>query len=406
MRMGTALRQSMRLALADASHEWRLSLCLVAGLMAVLSPLLVLFGLKFGIVSAMTERLLANPLTLEVRLVGSYALKPEWFDQMRQRPEVAFVLPRTRSLAATLDAMDGSGRALPTPLAMHPTQAGDPLLKGLAQPSDAMEVLIGQPVAEQLRLSAGGEFRALLSRRLDGRQEAKWLTLRVVGVVPEALAGQNAVFVGMDLLIAAERYRSGFRVPMLGVEDGTPDGELPPFASARIFARDLDGVAPLAVWLRAQGLEVQTEMAQIELVRAIDRSLTVLFGVLAAIAVAGFLVSLAASLWANVERKRRDLALMRLIGFPRGAIFLFPATQAALVATLGTSIALLFFLAVAALLNRVFADGLPADMLVCRLMPAHAALAYAGTLCLALSASIIGGYRAIQIDPADSLRDL
>lgn len=406
MRMRTALRQSMRLALADAGHEWRLSLCLVAGLMAVLSPLLVLFGLKFGIVSEMTEKLLANPLTLEVRLVGSYALRPDWFDHVRQRSEVAFVLPRTRSLAATLDAMDGSGRALPTPLAMHPTQAGDPLLKGLAQPADMMDVLIGQPVAEQLRLSVGGQFRAVLSRRLNGHQEAKWLTLRVVGVVPEALAGQNAVFVRMDLLIAAERYRSGFSVPLLGVEDGTPDGELPLFASARIFARDLDGVGPLAAWLREQGLEVQTEMAQIELVRAVDRSLTVLFEVLVAIAAAGFLVSLAASLWASVERKRRDLALMRLIGFPRGAIFLFPATQAALVAILGTSIALLFFLTVAALLNRVFAEGLPADMLVCRLMPIHAVLTYAGTLCLALSASIIGGYRAIQIDPADSLRDL
>lgn len=399
------LRLAVLLALRDAAHEWRMTLCLVAGLVAVLSPLLVLFGLKFGIVSAMTDKLMANPLTREVRLVGSYSLAPDWFTGLRARPDVAFALPRTRSLAATLDVMDAGGRALP-PLSMQPTAPGDPLLAGLPQPETPLDVLVSRPVADALNARSGDSMAALLSRRLQDRQEVLRLRLRIVGVVPEAQGGRNTVFVSPDLLTAAERYRSGFAVPFLGVETGAATGELPPFASARLFARSLDDVAGLAGWLRQQGFEVQTEAAEIDLVRAVDRALSVLFATLALIAVGGFLVSLAASLWANVERKRRDLALLRLVGFPVTAVSLFPATQAALVAGLGTGLSLLLFLGVAALLNTVFASGLPAGMLVCRLAPVHALLALLSTLLLALTASFIGGFRAITIDPADSLRDL
>ena len=39
---------SVRLAASDFLFEWRLTSCLVLALAAVLAPLLVLFGLKYG----------------------------------------------------------------------------------------------------------------------------------------------------------------------------------------------------------------------------------------------------------------------------------------------------------------------------------------------------------------------
>ena len=60
------------LAWADWCAEARLSACAVLGLAAVLAPLLVLFGLKYGLVATLTERLLADPRTRELLPVGSH----------------------------------------------------------------------------------------------------------------------------------------------------------------------------------------------------------------------------------------------------------------------------------------------------------------------------------------------
>ncbi|MBE1043371.1 ABC transporter permease, partial [Escherichia coli] len=47
----------LSLAWADYRGEARLSLCAIFALAAVITPLLVLFGLKYGLVSTLTERL-------------------------------------------------------------------------------------------------------------------------------------------------------------------------------------------------------------------------------------------------------------------------------------------------------------------------------------------------------------
>ena len=117
--------------------------------------------------------------------------------------------------------------------------------------------------------------------------------------------------------MATEDYRDGAAVPALGVDRGHRCGSEPAaraFASARLYARSLDDVAPLAAWVRDQGYEVSTRAKEIETVKALDRVLAFVFLVLASIGVGGYLFSLAASLWANVDRKRREIALLRLVG--------------------------------------------------------------------------------------------
>ena len=51
------LVQICHLSLRDYLHERLLSACAVLGLAAVLAPLLILFGVKFGVVETLTERL-------------------------------------------------------------------------------------------------------------------------------------------------------------------------------------------------------------------------------------------------------------------------------------------------------------------------------------------------------------
>ena len=48
------------LATRDYLHEWQMSVCFMLGLAAVLGPMMVLFGLKFGIVGGMMDQLIED----------------------------------------------------------------------------------------------------------------------------------------------------------------------------------------------------------------------------------------------------------------------------------------------------------------------------------------------------------
>ncbi len=397
----------IKLAWRDAWHEWKISLCLVLALAAVLSPLLVLFALKSGIVTTLVGRLKSDPRNLEIVIVGNSKLRPAWFADLADRPQVGFVVPRTRSLAATADLV-APDRTFQSAVDLLPTAAGDPLLgPEAAIPQAANEVALSHGLAGKLDVAAGDPLTAIIQRNLEGEKQRLRLDLTVVAVLPEAAYAGDAAFVTEPLLVAAEDYRDGYALPAHGVDDGAAKPDRPrAFASARLYASGLDDVAPLAEWLRREGLEVRTRAAEIEDVRAIDRVLTFLFLVIAVLGSCGYLISLAASLWANVDRKRRDLALLRLIGFRARAIMLFPAAQAAVVAAGGIVLSLLAYGGIAALLNAVLAENLARDEFVARLRPEDALLAALLTLVAALVASVLGGLRAARIDPAESLRDV
>jgi putative ABC transport system permease protein len=392
-----AFTSTMRLAIADFAHEWRVSACLVLALAAVLAPLLVLFGLKSGIVTTLRDRLIADPRNLEVVMVGTYRLEPAWFAALRDQPETGFLMPRTRSLAATLDLMGESGRPL-AGAEMIPSAAGDPLLRGAAPPSGLDQVLLSHSAARQLGVGAGGTVTALVSRTLAGERQAMRLPLTVSAVLPEAAFGRDAAFVSLALLVAAEDYRDGHG------EHRAPEERA--FSGARLFARSLDGVAVLADRLRAEGKEVRTRADDIEMVQAVDRTLGFIFSVIAGLAVGGYLLSLASSLWANVDRKRRELALMRLVGYPPLAALAFPAIQAGLIALFGAVLSAALAHAVATAVNAALAGNLNREEFVCLLRAADLAVAAVATLVLALISSTLGGYRAVRIDPAESLREV
>jgi putative ABC transport system permease protein len=404
---GLKWAQTCRLAWRDAIHEWPVSLCLVLALAAVLAPLLVLFGLKFGIVTTMTERLKADPRTVEISLRGHYQLYPAWFEQIEARPDVRFLLPRTRVLAATLTLETASGASL-LDVDMLPTADGDPILPDNARPVQGMsDIIVTRTVAEKLDIRVDDQLAGILSRRLNDQAQGVRLPFTVTDILPEARFARDAVLVSLPLVVAAEDYRDGYLVPEFGVSDGTGDRpKVRPFASFRLYARTMDDVQTLATALRAQGLEIVTRGAEIDAVKAIDRVLNFVFLVLASIGVGGYLLSLASSLWANVDRKRREIALLRLIGFTTPQIVAFPAMQAALLASGGILVSAVIYAIVAHSFNATFVSELDHDEFVCRLTLTDSLIASIITLAVALLASIGGGYRAARIEPAEGLRAL
>jgi putative ABC transport system permease protein len=392
------------LALRDAVHDRRLFFCFAAALAAVLAPLIVLMGLKQGVVAALRHDLVENPHTREVLNVGNRGFDAAWFARWQQRPDVAFLVPRTRSIAATLYLeRDGGG---PTVTAeMIPTAPGDPLL-GSARRNDAPgAVVLTQTAAQKLGVGPGDTIAGSAVRSVDGRRERAQWPLRVVAVAPLAAFPRDGVFAALPALLTVEDFGDGRLPPdaALGANAGT-DGRL--YAGFRMYARSIEDVGPIAVALTAEGIETRTHADEIEGILLLDRNLSIIFLIVAAIGSAGYVLSLGASLWANVERKLRDLSLIRLLGLPSSSLVVFPLVQGATIALVGIAAASAVALAVAAAINRLYVTGLPPGSPICLLtVPSLAAMAGI-TLAGAIVASTLAAWRISAIAPAEGIRDV
>ncbi|MFT5659384.1 MAG: putative ABC transport system permease protein, partial [Gammaproteobacteria bacterium] len=171
------LNNILRLSFRDYSHEWRMSGCFVFALASVLAPMMILFGLKFGIVSSMVSGLVENPVNREIRPIGSGQYSGQWIEQYRGRKEVEFIIPKTRALAATIQLKSDTARHILS-TEMMATAKGDPLLTGLDNiPSGYLEVILSKAAAQKLKVEKGHEIDASLARQFRGKRERVHLTL-------------------------------------------------------------------------------------------------------------------------------------------------------------------------------------------------------------------------------------
>lgn len=400
-------RDVVRLALRDYLHEWRMSSCFVLALAAVLAPMLVLFGLKFGVVNSMVEALVEDPRNREVRSVGAGRFDADWFARMASRSDVAFVLPRTRSIAATMELTNPEASRLRIVSAeLIPSADRDPLLPADSPAPDGhRSVILSHRAAQTLEVGAGGEIVGSLRRVYRDIRERVELPLEVAAVAPPEAFVREGAFVSVELLVAAEDFRDGRAVPALDWA-GDEAREERTFSGFRLFARSIDDVAGLDDELSSAGIDVRTRRADIAIVQSIDRNLSIVYWIIALVAMVGYALSLGASLWANIDRKRRELSVLRLVGFHTGGIVWFPILQALFTGASGLMLAVVIYLAVENTLNELFAPGLRFGEVICRLLPEHFAVAVALTLSTAVLASALGGLRAARIEPSEGLRDI
>lgn len=394
------------LAWRDFTHERRLSACQAIGLAAVLGPLLVLFGLKFGVVETMTARLREQPRIREIVGVGNRDLAIGWFDDMAKRPDVAFVLPRTRTIAASvvLESAGPSG-AVSSQVELVPTAEGDPLLAATVTPLAANQTALSTAAAMRLGVRVGDAITMVVSRTVDGRREHVRVPLEVASIAPESAFSRQAAFVSLDLISATESYRDGFAVTEFGAA-GDPPMPRTSWAGFRLYARSILDVGSLQAELRTSGLDVRTSAAEIDAVLALDRNLTLLFWTIAVMGGAGCMVAIAASLSANTQRKRKEIGVLRLLGFSSRSTTIFPAVQAALIGALGSALATAAFWVTSRAINARFRAELETGEALCTLDARHVVIATLGAVGCALVASIVAGRSVARIDPSEVLREV
>ena len=398
--------QIISLSFRDYSHEWRMSGCFVLALASVLAPMMILFGLKFGIVTSMINELIENPANREIRSVGSGQFDQAWIDRYAGRDDVVFVIPKTRSLAATMQIQSkAAGKILSTELLA--TAEHDPLLKAYARkPVGYHQVILSDTIASKLNIQKGDKVDGSLVRQFRGQRERVHLDLEVIEVASASVMSRAVAFVSLDLLLATENFKDGRVVPELdwgGSNDLEQEREYPSF---RMYARSIADVENLVHDLEQDGIEVKANIAEIQTVQSIDRNLSIIFWIIACVGAVGFSFSLGASLWANVDRKRKELSILRLVGFQGGKIILFPVLQSLYTGFLGWLLAVLIYLVAEQSINQLLAPSLKIEQVICYLLPEHFFWALSLTMFVASAAAILGGIRASRIEPSDGLRDI
>ncbi|MDZ7762336.1 MAG: FtsX-like permease family protein [Desulfovermiculus sp.] len=111
------------------------------------------------------------------------------------------------------------------------------------------------------------------------------------------------------------------------------------------------------------------------------------------------------SLYAAVERLRRDLGILRLVGLGRKHVFFLPLIQGQIIAAAGLALGFAASFSLARVINHTFASELAPGEQFFTLPPGYVAGIVFLTLVLAFISSLAASWRATRIDPAEVLRE-
>lgn len=390
------------IAVRDLIYERRLTICSCIGLAAVLVPLIMLWGLKNGIVEGLRADLVENPRARTVANLTNRRFDSAFLSQLASRPDVAFVAPRLRTLnnEARFERVDKP--QTPRRAELFATGPGDPLV-GKILPPGPDEIIPTASLAERLGLAAGSKVQMKVLRSQN--RDILSVPLTVKGVAPASSLGRDAVFADARLLVLVDDFLEGKLPPTATVTDVKVVDRA--FAGFRIHARRLEDVLSLESFFRSRDLDVETYAAEISGLLKLDQSLTTLFTILATLGGLGYFASLGVGLFANVERKQSELSLLRLVGLQRSALVRLPVLQAAIIAGIGSLLGVLTSIAGAAALNAFPLPGTGVGSRpICVLDGWQLTLAIAGTIAGAVAAAGFAGRRAARILPSEGIRNV
>ncbi|WP_373777733.1 ABC transporter permease [Glaesserella sp.] len=396
-----------KLVIKDLINDKKVSFFIVSALIAVISPLLLLFSLKFGIISKLQEDLLKDPTNLEVAIQGlGQDLDNTWFERMEKDPNIAFVIPLTRSASMEIKVRNKMSRKGLDSLTLKPTKTGDPLIPAtMPLKSDGIILSESAAAVNQLNAKVGDEITLIVQREVNQVAEEVKVDLTVEGILDARYYNKSEAFISLPLLIAIEDYKDGAD-SVIEQAKSHPQAvrSRDNFPKARIYAKDLDSVENVDKLLRKQNIMPLSQVKAIENVKAIDRTLSVLFYVISATSIIGAILSLSGSFLANIDRKRKDISLMNLFGFQHQELRLYLIIQSLILASLACLASFGLYFISSAILNNVFSHNL-SDQYISTLLTKHFIIAFFFTNLTACIVAIIGSMQIIKIQPAEVLRE-
>ena len=395
------LALAARVAVASLRHDRIHFFCNVAMLVGTLVPLLVLFGVKSGIYRALHEDLVSDPNLLLISTLGDNAFDDGDANRISTWPQTAFVALKTRAISddAFVRRVDG-GRI--TRATLVPSGPLDPLLAGDATMTEG-HIVASRRLAERLSLERGDTIQVVA--RSETRPPLVLLFSVLDTLKSAALLGDAMLMTPgeMDLI---EAYYDGYALPEHGIAIGKElSGRVTSFEGLRLYAKTLEDVAPLEARIQDEfDVRTHSRAAEIEGVLGLGRSLNLAFLLISSTAVIGLSAALMFSFWAEVDRKRRVVATLVLVGFRRRDVAMVTLVQAAIIGVTGVIAAFLLFWIAAYAADVMFAGRMPEEQSVIALSSVAAFFAVVLPLVLVLVSSLFSVKAALEIDPAIILR--
>lgn len=343
-----------RLSLRAMRHRPLPTLVSACGLAAVLAPLLILYGLKSGVITGLVDTLKRDPTILRVQLTGSVSLTEDDIASLRARPEVGFAVGSPSTLAGRMEISSAARGMEVENSNWLPSGDNDPLLPRGAGLADT-EIALAEPLAERLSVDPGDEVQAFAYR--NNEAEMLSLTLTVAHVLPRQRLEQgegNLALVSERVMDMRDAFQGNFEVPEHGVE-GKPLAERTrAFSSVRLYASSFEHVVALDRIMAELGFRAESRAANIAWVEGLEAVMAGVFAIISTAGAVGFAISFGANVTSNLQQYRGQLSLLRLLGLGSRPLAAFPVVQVFVTATLGLLAAVALAFGFAALINRLY----------------------------------------------------
>lgn len=233
----------LRMAVAELRSEWLFSLGIGLAVCSVLTPIMLLWGAKTGVVDSLRMRLLKDPRTRELIPIENNAIPFTWFESMHREPGVGFIVPITRLISLYGNASSEADHGRKVEITLIPTASGDPLGE-LPVSGDASRLnrpvlcMVSDMVAEELTLGVGSRIVLEISRSESNNTVSATFTAVINKVLSPAESKSREIYLPLSVTEQIEDYKDGRDVPAFGWKRaGAP--RLESYDSVRVRPEDL-----------------------------------------------------------------------------------------------------------------------------------------------------------------------
>lgn len=398
--------ESARLAWRDWKFEYLISVCSVIALASMLAPLLSLIGLKNGVVDGLRARLLEDPAVLIITPksdAGRYTR--EDIEKLGKLPGARYAVGRTRDTSTDLTLINPSTRKRVS-VSFEPAGPGEPILEryGASPPANTVEpeIVLSASAARALGAAPGDVLSASLGRRSpSGRLESADVKFKTIGVLPVEAGDRRVAFASLHFLEEMENYRDYIETPSRNWPGRPAAGERQ-YSSFRLYAASLDAAESLASELEREKIEVLTKAREIASIKALEEAINQVILIIALAVAAGAAAFAVSSALGSVNRKKRMLGMLRLLGFRQTALLCYPLAQTLFTTLAGFALALVLYFCVSLGIAWSFADR----GLGCKLGATDALICLGAVALLSLAACLKPALTAARVEPSVALREV
>lgn len=207
----------LSLSLSEIKHEWMLNSILVISIASIIAPLLILLGLKYGLIDYWTTSLVQDPVNREITpsvLEAENKFTEDWIQKYSKRQEVQFLVPMTRSASSNVTIKVRGKIHL---LDLFPTDKGDALLlENNGKIPNEGEAVITRRAANDYGIDLNESLQVKITRMVKGKKKSVEEKFKIISILSPRAGMLPRMYASKVFVSDVEKYKDGNAVPERG----------------------------------------------------------------------------------------------------------------------------------------------------------------------------------------------